>query len=73
MAFGVKCIFGVGGLGFVDGVDRYFVYKAITCRRVEVVVLQYFNLAEHFSGFLFHFFLLNRVSAGPGEVLECVV
>lgn len=47
---GVKCIFAVGGLGFVDGVNRYFIYKAITCRRVEVVVLQNFNLAEHLSG-----------------------
>lgn len=46
--FGVKCIFAVGGLGFVDSVNRYFVYEAIVCRQVEVVVLQY--LAEHLSG-----------------------
>ncbi len=45
-----KCIFAVGGLGFVDSVDRYFVYKPILCHQVEVVVLQYFNLEEHLSG-----------------------
>lgn len=43
MVLGVKCLFAVGGLGFIDSVDRYFVYKAIMCRQVEVVVLQYFN------------------------------
>ena len=48
--FGVKCIFAVGGLGFVDSVNRYFVYKTILCCQVEVVVPQYFNLAEHLSG-----------------------
>lgn len=72
MVFGVKCIFDVGGLGFVDSVDRYFVYGAIMCRQVEVVVLQYFNLAQHLSGshLLFIFIFLIRVSAGPGKVLE---
>lgn len=43
--FGVNCIFAVVGLGFVDGVDRYFIYRAVTCHQVEVVVLEYYNLA----------------------------
>lgn len=38
-----KCIFAVVGLGFIDSVNRYFVYKAIMCCQVEVVVLQYFK------------------------------
>lgn len=45
MVFGVKRIFAV--VGFIDGVNRYFVYKDIMCCRVEVVVQQYFNLAKY--------------------------
>lgn len=54
MVFGVKCIFAVG---FIDSVNRYFIYKDILCRRVEVVVQQYFNLAKHLPwSHLFFFF-----------------
>lgn len=44
---GIRCIFVVGGLGSVDSVDRYFVYKVIYVSSSGSSRLQYFNLAEH--------------------------